>query len=203
MRILGGVPLASSSHSEAWRSLPSLSRPVISSHHGSAAAPPLRARPSLFGDNAFVLEVRRMRLSSTRDRRFFNPNSRAISRVPILPVAREMTGGSHPGPESLLALLSHLSAGLAWALLGDRLCRFRRRLSWLSPSTGARALLVASDFGFATDFFAAAFFCGFRRGCIRSGFCRSFSSPALSSRTLRLAPLLLRARRSARWLPPA
>src|SRR6187402_2587881 len=106
---------------------------------------------------------RRMRFSSTRSA-FFSPNSRAISRVPILPgFARiKATMASRLGkplscflftyPRALPALFFAGVFGAAAGFAADVLA---------ADATGARALLTASDFGFAVAFFAAAFLVGF------------------------------------------
>src|SRR5260370_34908799 len=104
-----------------------------------------------------------MRFSSTRSA-FFRPNSRAISRVPMLlpGFARiKATMASRPGkplscflftyPRALPALF--FAGGLdAAGLAADVLA---------AEATGARALLTASAFGFAAAFFTAAFLAGF------------------------------------------
>src|SRR5207237_9563547 len=106
---------------------------------------------------------RRMRFSSTRSA-FFRPNSRAISRVPILPgFARiKATMASRLGkplscflftyPRALPALFFAGVLGAVAGFAADVLA---------ADATGARALLTASDFGFAVAFFAAAVLAGF------------------------------------------
>src|SRR5207245_929061 len=106
---------------------------------------------------------RRMRFSSTRSA-FFRPNSRAISRVPILPgFARiKATMASRLGkplscflftyPRALPALFFAGVLGAVAGFAADVLA---------ADATGARALLTASDFGFAAAFFAGAFLAGF------------------------------------------
>src|SRR6186713_2053488 len=97
-----------------------------------------------------------MRFSSTRSA-FFRPNSRAISRVPILPgfARTKATMASRLGkPLSYLrftyprALPALFFAGVLGAVGG-----FAADVLAADP-TGARALLTASDFGFAAAFLA-------------------------------------------------
>src|ERR1700692_4670221 len=111
-----------------------------------------------------------MRFSSARSA-FFRPNSRAISRVPmILPgfarikatmasrlgktLSRRWATRSASYPLALPALF--LATGLvvlaAEVLVAEVLA---------VAVTGARALLAASDFGLAAAFLIAAFFAGF------------------------------------------
>src|SRR4051812_29888685 len=163
MRIFGAGPFSSVSHSMGVASSsPSVSRPVMSATTvgGSAAGSwILRPRLAIAPSSA---SSRKMRFSSTRSA-FFRPNSRAISRVPILPGFARMkaTMASRPGkplscflftyPRALPALFF---AGVLGAVEG-----FADVLA--AVATGARALLTASDFGFAAAFFAAAFLAGF------------------------------------------
>src|SRR5258707_375397 len=85
MRIFGAGPSCSVSHSVgAASSSPSVSRPVISAITvGGSAAGSRILRPRLATVPSSA-SSRRICLSSTRSA-FFKPNSRAISRVPILP----------------------------------------------------------------------------------------------------------------------
>src|SRR3954452_22170329 len=104
-----------------------------------------------------------IRFSSTRSA-FLRPNSRAISRVPILPGFARMkaTMASRAGkPLSCLlftyprALPALFFAGVLGAAAG-----FAAEV-FAAAATGARALLTASDLGFAAAFFTAAFLAGF------------------------------------------
>src|SRR5438309_10263484 len=164
MLILGGSPFSTSSHSVGVAvNSPSLSRPVMSAIMvaGRLAVsliflPRLAITPS-------SASSRRMRFNSTRSA-FFRPNSRAISRVPILAgFARiKATMASRPGkplscflftyPRALPALFFAGVLGAVAGFAADVLA---------ADATGARALLTASDFGFAAAFFAAAFLAGF------------------------------------------
>src|ERR1700730_14792237 len=129
MRIFGGSPFSTSSHSVGVAiNSPSLSRPVM-----SAITVAGRAASSLiflprFSIVPWSASSRRMRLSSTRSA-FFRPNSRAISRVPTFPGCARMkaTRASRSG-KTLSRCFATLSACLAGALLGGGFgCRFRRR----------------------------------------------------------------------------
>src|SRR6202163_426913 len=122
MRIFGGSPLSTSSHSVGVAiNSPSLSRPVMSAIivAGSAAVsliflPRLAITPSSESS-------RRMRFNSARSA-FFRPNSRAISRVPTFPgwARRKATMASGLG-KTLSPCFATLSACLANALLSRRL----------------------------------------------------------------------------------
>src|SRR5947199_6720824 len=102
-----------------------------------------------------------MRLSSTRSA-FFNPNSRAISRVPILPGCARMNAriASRLGKLCSRCLANSYPLALPGFVLATGFAGLVGEVLALAV-TGARALLVASDFGLATDFFAAAFLAGF------------------------------------------
>src|SRR5450432_69614 len=170
MRIFGGSPFSTSSHSVGVAiNSPSLSRPVT-----SAITVAGRAAGSLIFLPRFSIvpssaSSRRMRLSSTRSA-FFRPNSRAISRVPTFPGCARMkaTRASRSGktlsrcfatyPLALPALF--LAAVLGVGFAGEVLA---------VAVTGARALLAAaalSDFGLVADFFATAFLAGLLAGLV-------------------------------------
>src|SRR3954469_2529486 len=106
---------------------------------------------------------RRIRFNSARSA-FFRPNSRAISLVPILPGWARMKARmasragkpwscfrfTYPLALPALFLAGAFAAGAGFA--ADVL---------VAGATGARALLTASDLGFAAAFFTAAFLAGF------------------------------------------
>src|SRR4051795_5100276 len=164
MRIFGAGPLSSVSHSVGVASSsPSVSRPVMSATTvGGRVAGWWIFRPRLAIAPSSA-SSRRIRFSSMRSA-FFRPNSRAISRVPILPGFARMkaTMASRLGkplscflftyPRALPALFFAGVLGAVAGFAADVLA---------ADATGARALLTASDFGFAAAFFAAAFLAGF------------------------------------------
>src|SRR5947207_636049 len=131
MRIFGGSPFSTSSHSVGVAvNSPSLSRPVMSTIMvaGSAAVSLiLRPRLAITPSSA---SSRRMRFNSARSA-FFRPNSRAISRVPTFPGCARMKATRASGVGKLLSrFLGTLSAGLAGAFLRRRFGSWR----WLCRS---------------------------------------------------------------------
>src|SRR5216684_601193 len=126
MRIFGGSPLSTSSHSVGVAiNSPSLSRPVMSAITvaGSTAGSLIfLPRFSIAPSSA---SSRRMRFSSARSA-FFRPNSRAISRVPTSPgwARTKAVMASRPGkPRS--RCFATLPAGLAGAFFRRRFGRRR------------------------------------------------------------------------------
>jgi len=85
MRIFGGSPLSTSSHSAGEAiSSPSLSRPVMSASSVGGRLSGSEILRRFFLTMPSSASSRSMRLSSARSA-FFRPNSRAISRVPTFP----------------------------------------------------------------------------------------------------------------------
>src|ERR1700730_1161395 len=144
MRIFGGSPLSTSSHSAGVAiNSPSLSRPVISAitvAGSTAGSPTFLPRCSIAPWSA---SSRRIRFSSARSA-FFRPNSREISRVPTWPGCARMkaTMASGSGKTSSRCFAT-LFACLAGAFLDDVLCGLGRR----SFGCHRRARLV-DGFGF-------------------------------------------------------
>ena len=124
MRIFGGSPLSTSSHSAGVAiNSPSLSRPVMSAITvGGRAAGSLIFLPRLVIVPSSA-SSRRMRFSSTRSA-FLRPNSRAISRVPTFPGCARMkaTMASRLGKPLSRCFGHSIRVCLAGALLGDGLC---------------------------------------------------------------------------------
>src|SRR5258707_6525249 len=164
MRIFGATPYSSSSHSVGVASSsPSVSRPVMSAITvGGSAAGSWIFRPRLATVPSSA-SSRRMRFSATRSA-FFRPNSRAISRVPTLPGFERMkaTMASRAGKplSGLLFTYPRALPALFFAGVFDAGGGFAADVL-AADATGARALLTASDFGFAAAFFTAAFLAGF------------------------------------------
>src|SRR4051812_33755003 len=126
MRIFGGSPFSTSSHSVGVAiNSPSLSRPVMSTITVAGnAAVSLIFRPRL-AITPSSASSRRMRFNSARSA-FFRPNSRAISRVPTFPACARMKATRASGVGKLLSrFLGTLSAGLADAFLRRRFGRWR------------------------------------------------------------------------------
>src|SRR5438309_1196422 len=178
MRIFGGSPFSTSSHSVGVAiNSPSLSRPVMSTIMvaGSAAVSLiLRPRLAITPSSA---SSRRMRFNSARSA-FFRPNSRAISRVPTFPGCARMKATRASGVGKLLSrFLGTLSAGLAGALLRRRFgccCGFCRRR--LGGGCDRRARLAGGfRFRFCGSLLRRRFLGGFRCvgiGCLGGGLLR-------------------------------
>src|SRR3984957_2138169 len=108
---------------------------------------------------------RRIRFSSMRSA-FFSPNSRAISRVPIALgfVRIKATMASRLGKTLSRCFATSVRWPYPLALPALFLATGFVVLAaevFAVAVTGARALLAASDFGFAAAFFAAGFLAGF------------------------------------------
>ena len=148
MRIFGGAPLSTSSHSVGVAiNSPSASRPLISAITVAGRVAGSAIFLPRFSITPSSASSRRMRFSSARSA-FFRPNSRAISRVPTLPgcARTKATMASRAGkplsrcfatyPRALPALFF---AGALAALALQRMSwRRRHRRAGLADGIGLR-----------------------------------------------------------------